>query len=387
MVGQGSAVEGNPKHAFLALEDGTILYGKGFGAQKEVTGEVVFNTSMFGYPELLTDPSYYEQIVVMTYPIIGSYGVPRPSITDPYGVPLHFESGSAKVKGYVVHTLSRPSHWASDKPLEQWLEEQRVPGIMGLDTRAITQKLRTRGTMLGVLRVSEEQIPEEEITGRVKRLEDPNSQDLVSHVSPREPFDYPIPSRPDAPTVVLVDCGTKFGILRSLLSRGVRVVRVPYDSSAARILDYKPSGIVVSNGPGDPSKCVQTIKTTSQLLAADRPVLGICLGAQIIGIAAGAETFKLKFGHRAVNHPCIDLKTGRCYITTQNHGYSIKPGSLDGTGFVPSHLNANDKTVEGIRHKSRNILGIQWHPESSPGPYDTRFIFDKFVDDVRSYRN
>jgi len=362
--------------AVLALEDGTILRGKGFGAPTEASGEVVFNTSMMGYPELLTDPSYFEQIVVMTYPILGSYGVPSFSLCDKHGIPLHYESDSIKVKGYAIHSLSNPSHWSSDKCLDEWLNDEKVPGIRDLDTRALTRRIRTSGTMLGLLRVSENMIKDEEVTAALGKLIDPNEDDLVRRVSPSEPVHYV--NNSDS-TVVLVDCGVKYGILRNLLETGVNVVRVPYDSSVEDILEFEPTSIVISNGPGDPKKCEATVETTSRLLETDIPVLGICLGMQILALAAGGDTYKLKFGHRAVNHPCLDLKTGRCYITTQNHGYSVNSSSLDQTPFEVRFLNANDKTVEGIQHKRKRIVGVQWHPESSPGPYDTQFLFDQFV--------
>ncbi len=365
------------KRAVLALEDGSVFLGEGFGAEKEVSGEVVFNTSMYGYPELLTDPSYYEQIVVMTYPIVGSYGVPSYSVTDKYGVPLDFESDSIKVKGYAVHTLSRPSHWSSEKDLDQWLTEQYVPGIMGIDTRALTQKLRTSGTMLGVLRVTREHIEEDEVKGTLGHVQDPNGVDLVHQVTVREPVFY---TGEKPLRVVLVDCGTKFGIIRSLLASGVSVVRVPYDYDADKILDLKPYGIVLSNGPGDPVRCEKTIRATAELMETEIPIMGICLGSQILALAAGARTYKLKFGHRAVNHPCMDLETGRCHITTQNHGYSVEESSLKDTGFQVSFINVNDKTVEGIRHKTKKVFGVQWHPESSPGPQDTRFLFERFLE-------
>jgi carbamoyl-phosphate synthase small subunit len=367
------------KTAILALEDGTIFHGEGFGAENQVSGEVVFNTSMYGYPELLTDPSYFQQIVVMTYPIVGSYGVSSYLTTDKYGVPLDFESDSVKVKGYAVHTLSRASHWSSIKSLDEWLREQGVPGIMGIDTRALTQRLRTNGTMLGVLRVSRDSLGDEDIAPIVKQLRDPNTADLVSAVTVKEPVIY----RGERPTtIVVVDCGTKYGIIRSLLASGVSVARVPYDYSADKILEMEPSGIVISNGPGDPAKCGATIETAAQLLETDTPIMGICLGSQILALAANARTYKLRFGHRAVNHPCLDLKTGRCHITTQNHGYSVEEESIRDTSFEVSFININDRTVEGISHKKKPVFGVQWHPESSPGPHDTRFLFDRFLGGV-----
>jgi carbamoyl-phosphate synthase small subunit len=362
--------------AVLALEDGTIYRGKGFGAPVEVSGEVVFNTSMIGYPELLTDPSYLEQIVVMTYPIVGSYGVPPFSLCDEHGIPLHYESDSIKVKGYAVHSLSKPSHWSSSRTIDEWLSEEKIPGIVGLDTRALTRVIRANGTMLGVLKVSDDFIQPDEIEPKIKKMTDPNMDNLVKNVSPSEPVHYV--NNSDS-TVVLIDCGVKYGILRNLLASGVNVVRVPYDYSVNDILEFEPSRIVISNGPGDPAKCTATIETVRQLLDTDIPILGICLGMQMLALAAGGETYKLKFGHRAVNHPCLDLKTRRCYITTQNHGYSVSNSSINDTPFEVTFINANDKTVEGIRHKRKPIIGVQWHPESSPGPYDTQFLFEQFV--------
>jgi carbamoyl-phosphate synthase small subunit len=362
--------------ATLALEDGSVFRGKAFGATTEVSGEVVFNTSMIGYPELLTDPSYSKQIVVMTYPILGSYGVPPASICDKHGLPLHFESGSIKVTGYAVHSLSRPSHWSSKQSLDEWLNQEKIPGIFGIDTRALTRRIREEGTMLGFLKVSNSEIDAEQIRANVRKLTDPNADDLVKTVSPSEPIHYV--NNSDS-TVVVVDCGVKYGILRSLLDSGVNVVRVPYNYSVDDILEFEPSHVVISNGPGDPKKCEATVTAARELMETDIPILGICLGTQILALAAGADTYKLKFGHRAVNHPCLDTKTGRCYITTQNHGYSTDASSIDRTDFKVRFINANDKTVEGIEHKSKTILGVQWHPESSPGPYDTQFLFDKFL--------
>ena len=368
--------------AVLALEDGTIFRGKSFGAQLDVSGEVVFNTSMIGYPELLTDPSYHEQIVVMTYPILGSYGVPSYSLCDEHGLPLHYESDSIKVRGYAIHSLSRPSHWSSDRKLEDWMEQEKVPGIKGIDTRAVTRKIRTNGTMLGLLKTSDNEIGQEQVKAELSTLTDPNNRDLVRNVSPSEPIHYV--NNSDA-TVVVLDCGVKYGIVRSLLASGASVVRVPYDYSVNEILEFEPRRIVISNGPGDPKKCTQTIDTVRELLETDIPILGICLGMQILALAAGADTYKLKFGHRAVNHPCVDVQTGRCYITTQNHGYSVSSESLAETKFSARFVNINDKTIEGISHEEKSIIGVQWHPESSPGPYDTRFLFDQFMEGAPAF--
>jgi carbamoyl-phosphate synthase small subunit len=368
------------KKGVLVLEDGSVFQGQGFGAETEISGEVVFNTSMMGYPELLTDPSYQEQIVVMTYPILGSYGVPPSSIRGDGGVPLHFESDSVKVKGFVVHSLSRPSHWSNQKTLDEWLIEQGVPGIFGVDTRLLTQRLRNKGTMLGVLKVSSSPFNSDLAAGRISTLLDPNKENLVEKVSPKEPIYH---DGNEQSTIVIVDCGVKYGILRSLLAKGARVVRVPYDFPSNKILELNPRGVVISNGPGDPKIDLRTIETTRSLMETELPIMGICLGAQILGLAAGAETYKLKFGHRAVNHPCMDLETGRCFITTQNHGYTIDRNSLESTDFLANFVNINDKTVEGIRHRKKPILGVQWHPESSPGPYDTRFLFERFFEEAR----
>jgi len=368
--------------AVLALEDGTIFRGSGFGARLDVSGEVVFNTSMIGYPELLTDPSYHEQIVVMTYPILGSYGVPPYSLCDEHGLPLHYESDSIKVRGFAIHSLSRPSHWSSDRTLEDWMDQEKVPGIRGIDTRAVTRKIRTNGTMLGLLKTSDNEIGQEQVKAELSTLTDPNNRDLVRNVSPSEPIHYV--NNSDA-TVVVLDCGVKYGIVRSLLASGASVVRVPYDYSVNEILEFEPRRIVISNGPGDPKKCTQTIDTVRELLETDTPILGICLGMQILALAAGADTYKLKFGHRAVNHPCLDVQTGRCYITTQNHGYSVSSESLAETKFSARFVNINDKTIEGISHAEKAITGVQWHPESSPGPYDTRFLFDQFMEGTPAF--
>jgi carbamoyl-phosphate synthase small subunit len=367
------------KKAALVLEDGTVIQGNGFGAETEISGEVVFNTSMTGYSELLTDPSYQEQIVVMTYPILGSYGVPPSSIRGDGGIPLHFESDSVKVKGFAVHSLSRPSHWSNQKTLDEWLTEQGVPGIFGVDTRVLTQRLRNKGTMLGVLKVSSSPFNSQVLERQVSVLQDPNKRDLVEKVSPREPIYY---DGKEQSTIVIVDCGVKYGILRNLLAKEARVIRVPYDYPADKILELNPLGLVISNGPGDPKVDLATIATAKSLMETELPIMGICLGAQILGLAAGAETYKLKFGHRAVNHPCVDLETGRCFITTQNHGYTIDRSTLENTDFLANFVNINDKTVEGIKHRKKPFLGVQWHPESSPGPYDTRFLFDRFFEEA-----
>ena len=367
--------------AVLVLEDGSYFVGHGFGAAKKVSGEIVFSTSMVGYPEALTDPSYKGQILALTYPLVGNYGVPPYDLE--LGIPLYFESENIKVTGLVIHELCKqPYHWASTKTLDEWLKSENVPGIYGIDTRKLTKKLRIKGVMLGILQVyEEEQNPNlETLLKEVNEVPDPNSIDLVKEVSIREPVHYEVGG---SKKVVLIDCGVKNGILRNLLQRRVNVVRIPYDFSTKEILEYNPNGVVVSNGPGDPKKCVKTIECVRELVEENIPIMGICLGTQILALALGGDTFKMKYGHRSQNQPALDLKTGRCYITTQNHGYSVNPDSLKDTSLETWFTNANDKTVEGIKHREKPVFALQWHPEASPGPYDTEFLFDEFLTTTR----
>jgi len=362
--------------AVLVLEDGSTFVGYGFGAPKKVSGEIVFSTSMVGYPESLTDPSYKGQILTFTYPLVGNYGVP------PYdkenGVLKYFESDDIKVTGFVVHELCRnPFHWASTRTLDQWLKDEDVPGIYGIDTRKLTKKLRVKGVMLGILHVCEadEEPDLPKLLKEVETVQDPNFTDLVKEVTVKEPVRYEAGGNKLA---VLIDCGVKYGILRNLLRRGFNVMRVPYDFSAEQILDYKPDGVIISNGPGDPKQCVKTIETVRELMDEDMPMMGVCLGTQVLALALGGDTYKLKYGHRSQNQPALDLETGRCYITTQNHGYTAERDSLKDTGLEAWFMNANDKTVEGVKHKTKPAFALQWHPEASPGPYDTEFLFDRF---------
>jgi carbamoyl-phosphate synthase small subunit len=363
------------KKAVLLLEGGTLFIGRGFGTPKKTSGEVVFSTSMVGYPEALTDPSYKGQILTLTYPIVGNYGVPPYDLN--FGLPLYFESDRIQVQGLVIHELcEEPYHWASTRTLDKWLSDEGIPGIYGIDTRRLTKKLRTHGVMLGILQVCEagEEPNLDSLLKETKNIPDPNLTDLVRDVSVKEPAYYKVEGKS---TVVLIDTGVKNSILRNFLKRGINVVRVPYDFSAKEILEYKPSGVVVSNGPGDPKKCVETVDCVREL-AEKVPVMGICLGNQILTLALGGDTYKMKFGHRSQNQPALDLKTNRCYITTQNHGYAVDIDSLKKTPLEAWFMNANDKTVEGIKHKSKPVFAVQWHPEASPGPYDTGFLFDTF---------
>jgi len=366
-----------PGKAVLVLEDGSHFFGHGFGAVKEVSGEIVFSTSMVGYPEALTDPSYKGQILTLTYPLVGNYGVPQYELE--LGIPRYFESENIKVTGLVVHELcKKPYHWASTKTLEEWLKNEKIPGIYGIDTRKLTKKLRIKGVMLGILEVCEEgEEPNlEMLLKEVDTVPNPNLRDLVGEVTVKEPVHYEVGG---SKVVALIDCGVKHGILRNLLKRGINVVRVPYDFSAKEILEYNPACVVISNGPGNPEKCVKTVACVRELVEEDTPVMGVCLGVQILALAMGGDTFKLKYGHRSQNQPVLDLESGRCYITTQNHGYAVNSNSLKEASLDLSFINANDKTVEGIKHKSKPALALQWHPEAGPGPYDTEFLFDEFL--------
>ena len=371
-----SSKNSKSKKAVLVLEDGTFFMGKGFGTSKKTSGEVVFSTSMVGYPEALTDPSYKGQILTLTYPLVGNYGVPPFDLN--FGLPLYFESDRIQVQGLVIHELCHnPHHWASTRTLDNWLSDEGIPGIYGVDTRHITKKLRAHGVMLGILHVCEagEKPDLDQLLAQAKSIPDPNLTDLVRQVSVKEPVHYKVDGKH---TVALIDCGVKFSIIRNLLKRGISVVRVPYDFSAKEVMEYKPSGVFLSNGPGDPKTCVKTIDCIREL-AEEVPLMGICLGAQILTLAMGGDTYKLKYGHRSQNQPALDLKTNRCYITTQNHGYAIANESIKKTPLDAWFLNPNDKTVEGVKHKTKPVFAVQWHPEASPGPYDTEFLFDTFA--------
>jgi len=363
--------------AVLVLEDGSYFFGHGFGAVKKTSGEIVFSTSMVGYPEALTDPSYKGQILTLTYPLVGNYGVPTNDLE--LGVPRYFESESIKVTGLVIHELcKKPYHWACTKTLDQWLNDEDIPGICGIDTRKLAKRLRVKGVMLGILRVYKEgEEPEvEKLMKEVAMVPNPNSTDLVRKVSIKAPVHHEVGGNKVA---VLIDCGVKHGILRNLLKRRIDIVRVPYNFSAEEILEYKPSGVILSNGPGDPKKCMKTIECVQALVNEEIPTMGICLGTQILALALGGDTYKLNYGHRSQNQPVLDLETSRCYITTQNHGYAVSSDSLSETDLEAWFINANDKTVEGIKHKSKPAFALQWHPEAAPGPYDTEFLFDKFL--------
>jgi len=332
---------------------------------------------MVGYTESITDPSYNGQILMQTYPLIGNYGVS----------PDHFESNGPKIEGYIVREVCRsPNHWSSRWTLDEFLEMHGIPGIERVDTRALTKKIRTEGVMLGILEVyfKGEEPSLEELKREAQSMRDPSQRDLVGEVCAREIRRHP--GREDC-QVVLIDCGVKNSILRNLTSRGATVIQVPPTTSSDQIAKLKPDGVVVSNGPGDPKRVKDVIRTIKSLIELRVPLFGICLGVQILALALGGDTFKLKFGHRGQNHPCLELRTGRCYISSQNHGYAIDPDSLFETGLEVTYVNANDRTVEAIEHGELPVFATQWHPEASPGPNDTNFMFDRFMAMMKDAKN
>ena len=370
----------NPTH--LILEDGSIYTGLAFGAQRSTHGEVVFSTSMTGYQEMLTDPSFAGQIVVPTYPLIGNYGINE----------RDFESARVQVAGFVVREHSpTPSHTLSTTTLDAFLADQGVAGVSGVDTRAITRRLRTRGVMMGVIAVDE---PPERALARLRRLPSYGGVDFVEQVTTPQPYRWEQPllgpsnhaeePRADTGVKILVDdCGLKYNILRELRARGCEVVAMPARSTADEIMARRPDGVLISPGPGDPALLDYAVDTAKELVGRV-PIMGICLGNQVLARAFGGKTFKLKFGHRGANHPVKDLATGRVYITAQNHGYAVDPDGLPSEIEV-SHVNLNDNTVEGIRHRSLPIMAIQYHSEASPGPLDNEYIFDRFLEMVREH--
>jgi carbamoyl-phosphate synthase small subunit len=355
------------KSTYIELEDGTIAAGRSFGAPRSVSGEVVFNTGMVGYPESLTDPSYRGQILVLTYPLVGNYGVPPASRVD--RIMKYLESERTQIAGLVVSECSGAySHWNAVGSLSEWLVGQGVPALEGVDTRALTKKIRHEGTMLGRIVHAEDAPP----------FEDPNERNLVAEVSVREPAVY----GEGTTRVLVVDCGIKNNIMRCLLKRGAQVIRVPWDYDFNDgALEY--DGIVLSNGPGDPKTCGATIAHVREALARGTSIFGICLGNQVLALAAGADTYKLKFGHRSQNQPCTEIGTKRCHITAQNHGYAVDTKTLP-EGWEPWFINANDGTNEGLRHVRLPFTSVQFHPEASGGPTDTEYLFDTFIESLRN---
>lgn len=370
-------------NATIVLEDGSTYRGTGFGYPKTVGGEFVFNTGMVGYTETLTDPSYRGQILCLTYPLIGNYGVPSNSIKDSFGLPKYFESDNIQVSGLIVHEISNvANHRECHKTLDQWLFDEKIPGISGIDTRDLTKKIRIKGVMKGALSVSENEINTKELLGIIKNTKY-DGFNFMSQVSIDTTIEY---GDPTLEPIVLIDTGTKYSIIRNVLRMGYRVIRVPWDTSFSKIISYKPKGIIISNGPGDPKMCNSTIETVVKLFESTLPILGICLGNQIIALAAGGDTYKLKFGHRGQNKGCTDLNTNQTFITSQNHGYGVKSNTLNKTGFKAWYVNSDDDTIEGIKHKSKPIIAVQFHPEASPGPYDCMHVFEEFKELVEQDR-
>lgn len=348
--------------AFLILEDGTVFTGTSIGSKREVISEIVFNTSMTGYLEVLTDPSYAGQAVVMTYPLIGNYGICRDDM----------ESRKAWPDGYIVRELSRiPSNFRSGDTIQHFLEEQDIPGISGIDTRALTKILREKGTMNGMI-TTNENFDCNEAVARMKKY---SVTGVVKKTTCAEKYVLP----GDGKKVALLDLGAKMNIARSLNERGCQVTVYPATTAAEEILAGNPDGIMLSNGPGDPKECTDIITEIRKLYESDVPIFAICLGHQLMALATGADTHKLKYGHRGGNHPVKDLETGRVYISSQNHGYVVDMVTIDPGTAVPAFVNVNDGTNEGLKYVNKNIFTVQYHPEACPGPLDSGYLFDRFL--------
>ena len=351
--------------AKLVLEDGTIFTGESFGAEGKTEGEIVFNTGMTGYQEILTDPSYKGEIVTMTYPMIGNYGINEEDV----------ESYTSHVEGFVVKEFCQnPSNWRAQQKLESYLQENEIVGIADIDTRALTKRLRIEGTMKGI--ITTEELPKEELVAKAKQAPGLSGRDLVGQVTRDEVFRVGIDNQYK---VVLIDCGAKENIVRSLVGRDCEVAVVPADTSPEEVLAHNPDGVMLSNGPGDPQDASYVVDTVQELMG-QVPIFGICLGHQLISLAWGAETYKLKFGHRGVNHPVKDLETNRVYITSQNHGFAVDAETLPQEEIDVTHINVNDQTVEGVSHKELPVFSVQYHPEASPGPEDSHYLFDEFIE-------
>jgi carbamoyl-phosphate synthase small subunit len=368
------------KPAVLALEDGLVFEGRSFGRAGETTGEVVFNTALCGYQEVLTDPSYAGQIVTMTYPHIGNYGVNREDV----------ESAHPQVAGFVVREVStRASSWRAAGELHRYLDEAGVVGISDIDTRALTRHLRTHGAQRGV--ISTEGGDREALVRKARASRSMVGLDLVREVTCPEPYafageDAAARGGPGRFRVVAYDFGMKQNILRLLAASGCDVTVVPATTPAVQALSLNPDGVFLSNGPGDPEPLDYAIEASRELMERRVPIFGICLGHQILGLACGGQTFKLKFGHRGANHPVKNLKTGQVEVTSQNHGFSVEPALFRKPEFEMTHVNLNDGTVEGFRHRELPVLSVQYHPEASPGPHDSHYLFGDFIELMKSRR-
>jgi len=356
---------------YLVLEDGTVFTGRPFGAPTSTYGEVVFSTSMTGYQEMLTDPSYAGQILVLTYPLVGNYGINRQDV----------ESGRIQVRALVVReACSTPSHWSAETSLHDYLASQGVPGLEGVDTRALTRRLRTRGVMMGAIAIGES--PQQALA-RLREVPRYGTTDLVREVTTPAPYQWEPPLEPRR-HVVVIDSGVKYNIMRLLRREGCQVTVLPCTATAEEVLALAPDGVVLSPGPGDPA-ILDYLVATARALVGRVPMLGICLGHQVIARAFGARTFKLKFGHRGANHPVKDLLTGQVFITSQNHGYAVDPEGLRG-GLEVWQVHLNDGTVEGMRHRELPLLTIQYHSEASPGPQDNEYVFARFLEMVERFK-
>jgi len=355
------------KKAKIALKDGTIFEGYSFGANGERYGEVVFNTSMTGYQEIITDPSYKGQIVTMTYPLIGNYGVNSEDV----------ESAKPFVEGFLIKELSAvTSNWRSQKSLGEYLRENNIMGIEGIDTRALTRHIRLQGAMKAV--ISTEDLDDKRLIKKAKSSPGLVGRDLVKEVIADKTYIWPGSKNKGKRKVVVLDCGIRYNSLRRLADLDCRAIVVPANMPSGDILNMKPDGLLISNGPGDPAGIPYAVKTVRELLG-KIPMFGICLGQQLLGLALGGKTYKLKFGHHGGNHPVKDLKSGKIYITTQNHGFCVNINSLDKKDIEITHINLNDRTLEGIRHKRLPLFSVQFHPEAGPGPNDASYLFEEFV--------
>jgi carbamoyl-phosphate synthase small subunit len=366
----------------LLLEDGTRFDGVGFGAEARRFGEVVFTTGMVGYPESLTDPSFRGQILTFTYPLLGNYGVPAVRALDRFGLPASVESSGIQVRGMVVRGLTHPNHWASGRRLEEWLADEGIPGIAGVDTRRLTEHLRTVGVLRGVLDVgpADHRPPTESLLKALRRSPAYAKEPLVEEVSVRSPIVYDVPG---GPLVAVIDGGVKASILRALLQRKLSVLRLPHDHEIPQRWEgRKVRGILVGNGPGDPATLTSAIDELGRPSNRRLPTLGICLGQQLLALSRGGETFKLKYGHRGQNKT-VCFPDGRALIVSENHGYAVAPRSLKGTGLAAWATNPDDGTLEGLKDPRGRVLALQGHPEGHPGPQEAGFVFDLFARQVR----